>query len=343
MRHCAPIPVLLVLFGAAGFAGCRRAEPPRETARAPVEVRVAAVRDTSAGGVRAVPGVVAAREAAEITARSGATVKAVFVSEGMRIRKGERLAQLDSGELAARISAAEAALSAASAEKARTDRLAATQAATPREKELADFAAASARADLAQAQAGLSYLNLTAPFAGRIASVPIHAGDHVQPGEKLIALESDAGFEAQASIEGGSIADLTPGRPLAVRVDGIPDSVPATVRTVSPAGDPETHRFLLRADLPADSRLRSGLFASVGVPDPAAPPRRIVPAAAVVERGGLTGVFVVDGGRASLRWIEEGPRRGSEVEVRAGLAPGEKVVLSPGELADGAPVVIVPR
>ncbi|HKB69624.1 MAG TPA: efflux RND transporter periplasmic adaptor subunit [Thermoanaerobaculia bacterium] len=343
MRQSAPISVSLALLGAAGFAGCRRAQPRREAARAPVAVRVAAVRDTSAGGVRAVPGVVAAREAAEITSRSAATVKAVFVSEGMRVRKGQRLAQLDSGELAARISAAEAALSAASAEKARTDRLAATQAATPREKELADSAAASARAALAEARAGLSYVNLTAPFEGRVASVPIHAGDHVQPGEKLIALESDAGFEAQASIEGGAIADLPAGSTVAVRVDGIPDPVPAVVRTVSPAGDRETHRFLLRANLPADPRLRSGLFASVEVPDSSAPPRRIVPAAAVVERGGLTGVFVVDEGKASLRWIDVGPRRGDEVEVRAGLAPGDRVVLSPGDLADGAPVVLAPR
>lgn len=338
MRRCVPFRMTLA-FAAAAMAGCRRAEPPREAAPAPVEVRVAAVRETSGGGTRAVPGVVAAREAADITARSAATVTAVLVSEGMLVRKGQRLARLDSGELAARISAAESALSATTSEKVRTDRLAAAQAATPREKELADSAAAAARASLAEARAGLSYLELAAPFAGRVASVPIHAGDHVQPGEKLIALESDAGFEAQASIEGGAVEDLTPGRRLTVRVDGFPGGVSAVVRTVSPAGDPETHRFLLRADLPADPRLRSGLFASVEVPDPSSPARRVFPASALVERGGLTGVFVVEGGRASLRWIEAGPRRGDEVEARAGLAPGDTVVVAPGDLTDGAPVV----
>jgi multidrug efflux pump subunit AcrA (membrane-fusion protein) len=126
-------------------------------------------------------------------------------------------------------------------------------------------------------------------------------------------------------------------------VDGIPEPIAARVRTVSPAGDPETHRFLLRADLPDDARLRSGLFASVDVPDTSAPKRRMVPAAALVERGGLAGVFVVEGGKATLRWIDVGSRSGDEVEVRAGLSPGESVVISPGGLADGDPVVLAPR
>ena len=343
MPRFAPISILLLVIAAAGTSSCRRAERPRPAPRVAVEVRVAPVADQIAPGVRTVAGIVAARETAEIAARAPATLTAVLVSEGTRVRRGQRLVRLDGTELAARIAAAEAAFSAASAEKARTDRLAAAQAATPREKEVADSAAASARAHLAEARAGLAYLELSAPFSGRVASVPVHAGDHVQPGEKLVVLESDGGFEAQASIDAGSIAAVAPGRTVAVHVDGIPGPVAARVRSLSPAGDPETHRFLLRADLPDDPRLRSGLFAGVDVPDASAPGRRTVPAAAVVERGGLSGVFVVDEGKASLRWIDLGARVGDDAEVRAGLSPGEKVVLSPGGLADGDPVVLAPR
>jgi RND family efflux transporter MFP subunit len=344
MPRFARISTALLVIGAAGILSCRRGEAPRSVpSRAPVEVRVAPVTDRVAPGVRTVAGIVAARETAEIAARAPATLTAVLVSEGTHVRRGQRLVRLDGSELAARIAAAQAAYSAASAEKVRTDRLLAAQAATQREKEVADSIAASARANLAEARAGLAYLELSAPFAGRVASVPVHAGDHVQPGEKLVVLESDGGFEAQASIDASSIAAFAPGRTLAVHVDGIPEPVAARVRSLSPAGDPETHRFLLRADLPDDPRLRSGLFAGVDVPDASASRRRTVPAAAVVERGGLSGVFVVDEERASLRWIDLGGRVGDDVEVRAGLSPGEKVVLSPGGLADGDPVVLAPR
>lgn len=343
MSRFARIPAALLVIGAAGTFSCRRAEPPQPAPRAAVEVHVAAVTDAIAGGVRTVAGVVAARETAEIAARAPGTLTAVLVSEGMRVRKGQRLVRIDGSELEARIDAARAAVSAANAEKVRTDRLAAARAATPRETEVADSAAASARAGLAEARAGLAYLDLVAPFSGRVASVPVHAGDHVQPGEKLVVLESDGGFEAQASIDAVSIASLAPGLPLAVHVDGIAEPIAARVRSVSPAGDPETHRFLLRADLPDDPRLRSGLFAGVDVPDTSAAKRRVVPATALVDRGGLSGVFVVEQGKATLRWIDVGSRRGDEVEVRAGLSPGESVVLSPGGLADGDPVVLAPR
>jgi RND family efflux transporter MFP subunit len=333
---------IAILGIAALVPACRKVSPPPTAGPAPVPVRVAAVRE-SEGGTRSVPGVVAARERAEIASRSAAEVVRVLVTEGSRVRKGERLAELDARELSARIDAARAALSAASAEKSRTDRLAATGAATAREKEIAGASEAAARASLAEAEAARPYLRVEAPFSGTVGAVPIHAGDRVSPGQPLLVVESDAGFEAQASVEADAAGRLRPGARVAVRVDGVPETLPGTIRAVSPSGDPQTHRFLVRADLPRDERLRSGIFAAFEIPDPAAPARRLVPASAVVERGGLTGVFVVAAGRASLRWIDVGPREGTDVSVRAALAPGEAVALAPERLTDGALVTIVPR
>jgi multidrug efflux pump subunit AcrA (membrane-fusion protein) len=66
--------------------------------------------------------------------------------------------------------------------------------------------------------------------------------------------------------------------------------------------------------------------------------RITVPLGAVFARGGLHGVFVVEEGRARLRFVAVGVREGESVEVRAGLAEGEKVVLEPEGLLDGAAV-----
>ena len=337
-------PVALILGILAAAPGCRReAQRPEAAGKAPVEVRVAAVEETSAGGAKEAPGIVAARQSADITARTAATLVGVFVHEGDLVREGQKLAELDSRDLEARIAAAKAEDRSASAEKERVDRLAGTGAATPREKEVASSSAAAARAALAEARAGLSYLRPAAPFSGRVTSVPVHAGDHVTPGQRLVLLESDSGFEVQAAVDGTSAPQLVPGRKVDARVDGLPQALPAVVRSLSPAGDPETHRFLLRADLPRDARLRSGTYAAVELPDASAASRRAVPASAIVERGGLTGVFVAVGEKAFLRWIAAGPREGNLVVVRSGLEPGEKVILSPGDLVDGAPVRIVER
>jgi NAD(P)H-flavin reductase len=110
------------------------------------------------------------------------------------------------------------------------------------------------------------------------------------------------------------------------------------VSAVAPSGDSTTHRFEVKADLPAAPGLRAGLFARLLVPGVAAEARILVPAAAAFERGGLTGVFVVADGKARLRWVAVGARQGETVEIRAGLEPGERVALEPALLADGAPV-----
>jgi hypothetical protein len=116
---------------------------------------------------------------------------------------------------------------------------------------------------------------------------------------------------------------------------------------VAAAGDAVTHRTQVRADLPATAGLRSGMFARRRLaPVPAAKSvaaeemRLVIPESALVRRGGLAGVFVVSEGRARLRWIAVGtPADGTvEVEVRAGLRDGERVVTDPSGLMDGAAV-----
>jgi hypothetical protein len=121
-------------------------------------------------------------------------------------------------------------------------------------------------------------------------------------------------------------------------VDGHAAPVAATVTAIAPAGDPTTHRFELTADLAPAPGLRAGLFARLAVPDVASEPRLFVPATALFERGGLTGLFVVNDGRARLRWVAAGTREGDAVEIRAGVEAGERVVTDPAGLTDGASV-----
>ncbi len=65
-----------------------------------------------------------------------------------------------------------------------------------------------------------------------------------------------------------------------------------------------------------------------------------MPRTALVQRGDLTGVFVVQGDRAELRWLSLGSGEGGMVPVRAGLRAGELVVSAPSNLRDGQLVEI---
>jgi hypothetical protein len=153
----------------------------------------------------------------------------------------------------------------------------------------------------------------------------------------LIEIEGDGGYEIVATLDADLASSVRPGTTLAGEVDSVAEAVSATVTAVSPAGDPTTHRFELRADVAAASGLRSGLFARLSIPS-REEARLTVPSGAVFARGGLEGVFVVAEGRARLRWIAAGAAAGGRTEVRAGLAAGERVALDADDLVDGAAV-----
>jgi len=87
----------------------------------------------------------------------------------------------------------------------------------------------------------------------------------------------------------------------------------------------------VKVELPADARLRSGLFGRAHI---ARGQRQaiLVPQSAVVERGQLQGVYVVGQDQvASLRYITLGQPVGEQVEALSGLQGGERVVAGPGD------------
>jgi RND family efflux transporter MFP subunit len=322
-------------------AGCGKHEAARPSAGPAVparQVRTEAVVRSGSVGELAVPGVVQARQRAALSARTPASVVLLPYQEGQWVKAGAVVVRLDDAASRASVAAAEAGLKAAQADLDRTRSLLAKGAATPRELEQMTAAASAAEAQLSAAKDALSYSALRAPFAGRVAARRVNLGDVVSPGSTLVEIEGEGGLELRATVESAVAAALRPGARLKAQVDGQTAALDATVSAIAPAGDPTTHRFELKADLKAAPGLRAGLFARLLVPGLAAEPTLLVPAAAVFERGGLTGVFVAADGKARLRWIAPGARAGERMEVRAGLEAGEHVVLDPGDLADLAPL-----
>jgi RND family efflux transporter MFP subunit len=331
---------ILTLLGL-GLAACAGRDTPKASeppAAQPRDVKTAEVVRSGGPGEVAVPGAVQARKRAALSARVPASVTELPYQEGQWVPAGAVVVRLDDAAVRAAVAAAEAGVRAAESDLDRTRTLLEKGAATPRELERMTAAASAARAQLTAARDNLSYSALRAPFAGRVAARRVNLGDVVSPGLPLIEIEGEGGFEVRATVESGIAATLRPGVQVKALVDGQSGPLTATVTAISPAGDPTTHRFDLKADLPAASGLRAGLFARLLVPGVAAESGLTVPATALFERGGLTGLLVVQDGRTRLRWVAAGARDDGNVEVRAGVAAGERVVLDPAGLADGAAV-----
>jgi RND family efflux transporter MFP subunit len=324
------------------LAACGRESPrpvSQERQGAAQPIRTAAVERTGGDDHTSVPAIVQARRRAALAARVAASVVELPWREGDRVAAGALLVRLDDRALRSGLVAAEAAARAAEADLSRMEALLKKGASTPRETEESRARSAAANAAVAGTRDGLAYAVIRAPFEGTVAARQASMGDVVAPGATLIEIESSGGLELRATVDGTISSRLRPGLALQARVDGQPDPLTATVTAVSAAGDPATHRFEVKADLPAAPALRSGLFARLLVPSAEAALRLLVPSSAVFRRGGLSGVFVVSGGAARLRWVAVGGTEGGTTEIRAGVDAGERIALEPAGLADGAPVV----
>ncbi|MBI3447551.1 MAG: efflux RND transporter periplasmic adaptor subunit [Acidobacteria bacterium] len=332
ISRVAPL-VLLALFSRCRSGLVTPAAPAHE---APRVVRTAPVEEAATEWTE-VPGTVEAVRVAVIASRISAVIEEMKVDDGTPVRSGDLLLRLDGRDIRARVDGARARETAARAQRDRMRGLLDRDAATRAEVEAADAADAAAVAERSAAEAQLEYVDLRAPFDGVVIDRLAQAGDLARPGAPLLGVQGASGLRVQASLSAGQadrcrIGDVVE----AVLEDGA--AVPSRVAILGPAGEPASRRFLVKADLPAGTRARPGSFARLRLAHEAAPHVALVPSAALFERGALTGVYVVENGRAWIRWIRPGTVEGSTAVALAGVRPGEIVILDPPPLEDGTPV-----
>jgi RND family efflux transporter MFP subunit len=256
---------------------------------------------------------------------------------------------------AAERQSAESALSLARATHARIAGLQLKRSATPQELDDATGAlrAAEARAAGAEARARgavssvegaraaseaadtiEAFSRIAAPFDGVVTEKMVEPGNMAAPGTPLMRVEDTRRFRLEERVDESRIGRVSPGAAVAVALDGGSDDAPrvvdGTVTEVGRAVDADVRAFLVKIELPADRGLRSGMFGRARF---STRPRRAltVPEAALVHRGQVTSVFVVEKDIARVRLLNV---RGTE--VLAGLSEGDVVIMTPPPtLTDG--------
>jgi RND family efflux transporter MFP subunit len=200
------------------------------------------------------------------------------------------------------------------------------------------------QAEEAQRAAGvmLSYAEIKAPFAGTVTAKQAEPGVLAAPGAPLATIEQAGVYRMEAQVDESRIGNVRVGQTVSVALDSLDKTVAARVSEVVPSVDAASRAFLVRIDLPGVAGIRSGLFGRARFPLGA---RQVlsIPASALVDRGQVQSVYVVEDGRARNRLITTGARQGDQVEVLSGLSASEKVVLAPPPaLSDGARLEVRP-
>jgi RND family efflux transporter MFP subunit len=186
------------------------------------------------------------------------------------------------------------------------------------------------------------YTRITAPFNGIVTTKAVEPGALAGPGAPLLTLERDSGFRLEVSVDESRLRALRPGQPVTVTLDTADRPIAARVSEIVPSVDAASRTYTVKIDLPAMPNVRSGVFGRATFPMPS---RSVltVPADALIERGQLQQLFVVEDSQARLRMVTTGRRTGNQLEVLSGLTAGEKVIVPvPAGLADSARVEVRP-
>jgi len=370
--------VLLLASGAGWFLlGTRAIEVQTAQAQSPAN-------NASAGAVLQATGYVTARRQATVSAQITGTLTHVLIEEGDHVKQGQIVARLDDSQYRAALEAARTQAAAAHAlvaqfqaqaaqnqrdavrmeslaEKGLVAKQSAEQARTLVDSTRAQLLsqqrnAASADAQVVEAQVNFDYCVIRAPFDGVITTKDAQVGEIVSPFSAgggftrtgvgtVVDMDS---LEVDVDVNEAYIGRVKPNMPAEAVLDAYPDwKIPAHVIAIVPAADRGKATVKVRVALEhKDGRIVPDMGVRVSFLESKqaqqsvqAPQGALVPAAAIGQRDGHAVVFLVQGDKTVQRGVAPESGQGDLRLLPAGVQPGDTVVVSPPDtLKDGARV-----
>lgn len=360
--------LLLVMFGVAVEGVFARIEQHDDlAARTAAETRLGVATVSAARGAAedtlTLPGSARAYTDAPIYARTSGYVKRWLADLGAKVERGALLAELDTPELDQALRQAEADEAVAAADEALAARTATRfrelfdKRVVPRqtldektaEAEAARAALTARRANTQRLRELQDFRLVRAPFAGVVTARKVDVGTLVNASgssaTQLFQLASIERVRVSVPVPQAYAAAAQPGTEAEVRFATHPGAgIKSRVLRSASVIDPVSRTLLveLEVDNPAQEAL-AGAYVEVVFKLADTIDSLRVPAATLLFRpDGLHVATVVDGDKVHLQPVTLGRDFGAQVEVVAGLAGGEQVIMNPPDsIAEGQAVTVV--
>ncbi|WP_295555016.1 efflux RND transporter periplasmic adaptor subunit [uncultured Hyphomicrobium sp.] len=303
----------------------------------------AAVSTTSTEDLRAI-GTLQSDESVQITSEIAGRITEIPLSEGMPVKAGDVMVQLDSALANAEVADAQARYNLAVGNLGRANSLAQSGNVTERARDEASTNAETTRAALELAKVRLSKHTIRAPFGGTSGIRKVSPGAYIEAGQAIVNLEKIDTLKIDFKLPELYLSQIANGQTIEIGVDALPGRTFAgTIYAIDPHIDINGRALSIRARLDNPGlTLRPGLFARIRVKGQVKRNVLVVPEAAIVPRGEDKIVYVVRDGQAREAKVEVGSRNGGMVEILEGLAENAMVVTAGQQkLKDGSAVEIV--
>lgn len=302
---------------------------------------------SSVGNIRAFRGV-------ELSTELGGLVQSVPIKSGMDVKEGDLLIKLNDVSDVAQLKSLKALADLAKVINERDRQQLAIQAISKNvfDTSLAD--AASKQAQVEQQTALVAKKNLKAPFSGRVGIVMINPGQYVNPGDKLLTLQTLDPIFVDSNLPQSTASQIQVGQEIVVTTDAFKDaSFTGKITAVSPKVDTNTRNIQIEAQLAnPDKKILPGMFANVNIKLGDEVKLLTLPQTAVTYNPYGSTVFIAKptgkkdkkgnpGLEAQQVFVTTGPTRGDQVAILKGIEEGATVVTSGQlKLKNGTPLIV---
>ncbi len=321
--------------------------PPATVSTMVVETTAWQPKLSSVGNVRAFRGV-------ELSTEIGGLVLTVPIKSGMDVKEGELLIKLNDASDVAQLKSLQAMADLAKVINERDRQQLEIQAISKNVFDTSKADAASKQAQVEQQTALVAKKNLKAPFSGRVGIVMINPGQFVNPGDKLLTLQTLDPIFVDFNLPQSNAEQIQVGQEIVVTTDAFKDaSFTGKVTAVSPKVDTNTRNIQVEAQLAnPDKKILPGMFANVNIKLGSEMKMLTLPQTAVTYNPYGSTVFIAKStgkkdkqGKPALEaqqvFVTTGPTRGDQVAILKGIDEGVTVVTSGQlKLKNGTPLIV---
>jgi RND family efflux transporter MFP subunit len=289
--------------------------------------RMLTVQETEVPRELEVLGTVISKSLAQVSSQVPGRVTKIWVEAGSRVKAGDALVSLSAAEFQARLNQAQAQLKLAAADYQRFQFLLKEGAASPQEFGAMEARYKTAQAQMAEAATLKGYTVVKASEAGVVAERKVAVGDLAQPGQTLVSLYNPDRLQIEGEVNDNYREQVKLGEVAHVSVPAVNFTADLPLAEIFPISAAGSRTFKVRTALLKNPGLMPGMFARLSLPLGSS--RGIlIPKDAIHTVGQLTMVKVLVDRTAQMRQIKLGRQVGDQVEVLAGLQPGDKIMVS---------------
>ncbi len=321
--------------------------PPATVSTMVVETTAWQPKLSSVGNVRAYRGV-------ELSTEISGLVQTVPIKSGMDVKEGELLIKLNDTSDLAQLNSLKALANLAKVINERDGQQLEIQAISKNVFDTSKADAASKQAQVEQQTALVAKKNLKAPFSGRVGIVMINPGQFVNPGDKLLTLQTLDPILVDFNLPQSNAAQIQVGQEIILTTDAFKDaSFTGKVSAVNPKVDTNTRNIQVEARLAnPDKKILPGMFANVNIKLGDEVKLLTLPQTAVTYNPYGSTVFIAKPtskkdkqGKPVLEaqqvFVTTGSTRGDQVAILKGLEEGSTVVTSGQlKLKNGTPLIV---